>query len=512
MEWINNLNDAIDYIEQHITDEIDYTVISQRSACSLYNFQRLFSFILDMPLSEYIRCRRLTLAAMEIQNSDVKIVDIAMKYGYDSHEAFSRAFCKFHGVVPSAAKKPGVVLKYCSKASFKINISGGIKMHSYITGKESSAIPQEFTIGQAHIEPFAGSRCPEMQPLTGSIRACLDYMGENYGFIDNNGGRLDKGFIFACNLLGEAYGGDATEMCEQNTLANSMSGIRKFFNSLSYEFEIYSTDPDRSDYMPEDLMKQHIKNHLFIKKRPVVTDGVWNVPMGYAVVGYEDGGDTLVGWNYHVFDFSANPMPVTDKKSDWYAAATFVILIGGQKQRPEEKDLYKLIIREAYNYLTNGSSMANAGFYDDLKRFLNQTEDECIAEAKRTRKIMGYATPPENLFDDDEAIRAEFARTADPLWCCVSERRYYAAHFFETAKAIFPEHSGLLGEIAGTFWSQSGKFGDEYLKEIGHDPVDREKFRDMAVRARMAAVVECARKEEEKSIMLIKELIDCMGK
>ena len=122
MEWINNMNDAIDYIEQHITDEIDYNIISQRASCSVYNFQRLFSFILNMPLSEYIRYRRLTLAAIEIQNSDMKIVDLAVKYGYDSHEAFSRAFYKFHGVVPSAAKKKGVVLKYCSKASFKIII------------------------------------------------------------------------------------------------------------------------------------------------------------------------------------------------------------------------------------------------------------------------------------------------------------------------------------------------------------------------------------------------------
>jgi hypothetical protein len=155
--------------------------------------------------------------------------------------------------------------------------------------------------------------------------------------------------------------------------------------------------------------------------------------------------------------------------------------------------------------------MANAEFYDDLTRFLNQTEEECIAEAKRTRKIMGYGTPPASLFDDDEAIRAELARTADPLWCCVSERRYYAAHFFATAKNIFPEHSELLGKIEASFWVQSDNFGEKYLKEVGHDPVDREKFRDMAVRQRMAAVVECARQEEEKSIMLIKELLDCMG-
>ena len=384
-------------------------------------------------------------------------------------------------------------------------------MHSYITGKEGHTLQPEFLIEKAHTATFPGPRCPEMQPLTGSIRACLDYMGENYGFVDHNGWRLDLGFTYICNISGEAYGGDATVMCEQNTLENSMEGIYRCFGALGYDFEIYSTDPKRSDYLPKDLMKLHVQNQLCVKKRPVITDAIWNTPMGYAVVGYEDGGDTLIGWNYHVFDFGPNPTPLTAKKPNWYEAATFVILLGERTKKTDEKELYRLIIAEAYNCLTDGASMANGKFYGDLTHFLKQTEDECIAEAKRTRKIMGYATPPESLFEDDEAIRGELVRTADPIWCCVSERRYYAAHFFRLARAVFPEHDELLGKIEASFWVQSGQFGDEYLKEVGHDPVDREKFRDMAVRQRMAEVVECARLEEEKSIGLIKELIDCIN-
>jgi hypothetical protein len=289
-----------------------------------------------------------------------------------------------------------------------------------------------------------------------------------------------------------------------------MEVICKCFNSFGYDFEIYTTNPDRNDYLAKEQMKLHIQNHMYVKNRPVITDGIWNTPMGYAVVGYEDNGDTLVGWNYHVFDFSPNPVPVTDKKSDWYENATFVILLGEQNKKIDEKELYRLIIREAYNYLTDSDLMSNNKFYGDLIRFLNQTEDECVAEAKRTRKIMGYATPPESLFEDDETIRNELVRTADPIWCCVSERRYYAAHFFKFAQAVFPEYGELLGKIEASFWVQSGKFGDEYLKEVGHDPVDREKFRDMAVRQRMAEVVESTRQEEENAIKLINELIDCM--
>jgi len=505
MEWINNMNDAIDYIEHHITDEIDYNIIAQKASCSVYNFQRLFSFILNMPLSEYIRYRRLTLAAIEIQNSNAKIVDLAVKYGYDSHEAFSRAFQKFHGITPSAARKKDVVLKYCSKASFKIIISGGIKMQDYVTGKNSHVIQPEFSIKQAHLEQFEGARCPEMQPLTGSIRACLDYMGENYGFADNKGTRLDKGTVYIYNLVGEAYTHDPTRMYDTNNLKNSLDGIKRLFHNLDYKIEICTTDPERADYLPFDLMKERIKNHLFIKKRPVVTDGVWAVPMNYAVVGYTDGGDTLVGWNYHVFNNNPNPDPFVEKKSNWYDDATFVIFIGEQTKRVDDKELYKRIIREAYYYLTDGKSV---NLYRELIRLLNKSEDECIAEARRRQEFLGEGVGISAT--DDEMGAGIICRMLDPIWCCVAERRFYAAHFFKLAQEVFPEYGELLGKIEASFWIQSGKFGEEYLKEVGHDPVDRDKFRDMAVRRRMAEVVESARQEEEKTIKLIEELIDCM--
>lgn len=105
MEWIERLNKAINYIEENITKEIEYEQVAKIACCSTYHFQRMFAYMADVPLSEYIRRRRMSLAAVELQNDDKKIIDVALKYGYSSPTAFNRAFKSIHGVAPSVIKK-----------------------------------------------------------------------------------------------------------------------------------------------------------------------------------------------------------------------------------------------------------------------------------------------------------------------------------------------------------------------------------------------------------------------
>ena len=124
MDWVKQLNESINYIEENLTGEISYEVISKIAGCSVYNFQRMFSYIADKPLSEYIRSRRLTMAAFDLINSTERIIDIALKYGYESQDAFTRAFKNFHGVLPSSVKNETVQLKSCPKLSFQITIKG----------------------------------------------------------------------------------------------------------------------------------------------------------------------------------------------------------------------------------------------------------------------------------------------------------------------------------------------------------------------------------------------------
>lgn len=90
MDWLDRMNGVMDYIEANLTQDISYDAIARLACCGSYHFQRMFPFITGLSLSEYIRRRRLTAAAFELQATDTKIIDVSMKYGYDSPEAFSR--------------------------------------------------------------------------------------------------------------------------------------------------------------------------------------------------------------------------------------------------------------------------------------------------------------------------------------------------------------------------------------------------------------------------------------
>lgn len=140
MEWITRLNNAINYIEEHLSDNIDYDEIARLSCCSTYHFQRMFAYMADVPFSEYIRRRRMSKAAVDLQNSTEKVVDIALKYGYDSPTAFNRAFQSVHGIAPSLVKANGVTIKAFPPISFKITIKGAEEMEYRIEKKDTFRI------------------------------------------------------------------------------------------------------------------------------------------------------------------------------------------------------------------------------------------------------------------------------------------------------------------------------------------------------------------------------------
>ena len=128
MDWLHWLNEAMAYIEEHLCDEIETERLVQIARCSSYHFQRMFSYLADVTLSEYIRRRRMTLAAVDLQRG-AKVIDVALKYGYDSPTSFNRAFQSVHGVSPSEARKSGVVLKAFPPISFKLTIKGEAEMN-----------------------------------------------------------------------------------------------------------------------------------------------------------------------------------------------------------------------------------------------------------------------------------------------------------------------------------------------------------------------------------------------
>lgn len=141
MDWHEKMNAAMDYIEDNLTGNIDLWEAARLARCSEYHFRRMFSFIAGVPVSEYIRRRRLTLAAFDLQDQEVTVEDIARKYGYRSPDAFTRAFQSLHGINPSEVKEDRHSLKKAwPRMTFHLTIQGGTEMDYRIEEKKSFKI------------------------------------------------------------------------------------------------------------------------------------------------------------------------------------------------------------------------------------------------------------------------------------------------------------------------------------------------------------------------------------
>lgn len=162
MDWIISIQKAIDYVEEHILEEINYEKVAKYAYSSSFHFQRIFTAVCGFTLGEYVRNRRLSLAGEELAKGESKVLDIALKYGYDTHESFSRAFSRFHGVSPSQAKN-GALIKSYSRLSVKLILSGGTTLNYRIEKKESfdlvvrkKSFPKNQELKEVEIAQFWG--------------------------------------------------------------------------------------------------------------------------------------------------------------------------------------------------------------------------------------------------------------------------------------------------------------------------------------------------------------------
>lgn len=137
MGWVESLQNAIDYMENHLLDDISIESIAKQANVSEFHFQRIFSVLTDITVGEYLRRRRLTLAAQELSTTESKIIDLALKYGYDTPESFSKAFRRQHGITPSQARNYTGKLKSYNRLTIQVNLKGAEPMNYKIVEKES---------------------------------------------------------------------------------------------------------------------------------------------------------------------------------------------------------------------------------------------------------------------------------------------------------------------------------------------------------------------------------------
>lgn len=199
MDWITGIQRAVDYVESHLMEPIDYGEVAKRAYSSSFHFQRVFSILCGFTLGEYIRYRRLSLAGSELLHTSEKIISIALKYGYDTPESFSRAFTRFHGIAPSQVKNHSAVLKSFSRLSVKLILNGGTVMDYRIETKKAFQLVmrkkevsrnQELTTEE--ISDF-WKQCNE----DGTVQALCKY--------------IPKDNIFENCIVGASFGKDATE-------------------------------------------------------------------------------------------------------------------------------------------------------------------------------------------------------------------------------------------------------------------------------------------------------------
>lgn len=190
MEWLERMNLAVDYIESNLAGEINLSEVARVACSSSYQFQRMFSFITDVTLAEYIRRRRLTLAALELQQDvTVKVIDIAIKYGYESPVSFARAFQAMHGITPVVARKDGIEMKAYPRLSFLITIKGAEAMNYRIETKESFevfGIEGVFYIEGDEDALHTPAKLWEQSHTNGEVKRLAACAGELPLFVDRN--------------------------------------------------------------------------------------------------------------------------------------------------------------------------------------------------------------------------------------------------------------------------------------------------------------------------------------
>ncbi|WP_187355345.1 AraC family transcriptional regulator [Paenibacillus tengchongensis] len=155
MEWLNRMKDALDYMESRMTEPLRIEEVARVAHVSPFHFQRMFGMVTGFTVADYIRKRRLTLAAQELAVSKVKVLDVALKYGYDTPESFTKAFRKAHGITPSAAREPGAVLKAFPRLSFHLSLKGDQEMDYRIVEKAAfQVIGKSWVVGTSEGENF----------------------------------------------------------------------------------------------------------------------------------------------------------------------------------------------------------------------------------------------------------------------------------------------------------------------------------------------------------------------
>lgn len=275
MEWMDAITKSIEFIEEHITDNITAEDVANHVYVSPFYFQKGFNMLCGYTVTEYIRNRRLALAGGELVTTQMRVIDVALKYGYESPDSFTKAFTRFHGISPAMVRKEDVMLKTFAPLKINISLKGGYLMNYKIVKKES------FTV-LAAAKKFGYETCKTEIPLfwkehyeKGNGKYICGMFGIN---IDESMGNEDFEYLIA-DVYNPAI--EAPEELEIRTIP-------------AFTWAVFSCDGP----MPDALQDANTK--IFSEWLPALKE--YEFAAGYCVEMYDDANKYPKGTldeNYH---------------------------------------------------------------------------------------------------------------------------------------------------------------------------------------------------------------------
>lgn len=188
--WNEGIANAIAYIEENLTEDIDISDIASKAFVSSFYFQKIFNVLCGFTVGEYIRNRRLTLAAQEICSTQIKVIDVALKYGYDSPDSFTRAFTKFHGIRPTLAREHGRKLNSFAPLKIKLTLEGCTMLEYKIVEKAQFTVMgklRNFNMETSYgeIPKFWMEHCKseDQKIVCGMYGICMDVDGNSFNYV-----------------------------------------------------------------------------------------------------------------------------------------------------------------------------------------------------------------------------------------------------------------------------------------------------------------------------------------
>ncbi len=187
--WIEGFQESIRFIERNLTEELEMEAIAGMAALSPFYYQRIFGALCGMTVGEYIRARRMSQAAQELAGTGAKVIDVAVRYGYDSPDSFAKAFQRFHGIPPSRAREPGAPLRSFAPLHIKISLEGGNMLDYRIVEKAPFTVvgvkrPFHSDTSYQEIPVFWDEWLAqgEKRPVKGTFGLCLDMKGKDFDY------------------------------------------------------------------------------------------------------------------------------------------------------------------------------------------------------------------------------------------------------------------------------------------------------------------------------------------